>query len=390
MIPRIIHRIWFGGNMPTEYENNWQAWQRQLPNYEFKTWTEEDIKSFKTLNLINRAHTYAGKADIARLEIMIEMGGIYLDTDIMPFHHYDFSSSEARLTVCYENDELGICSNGFFMNEPGEPILKTYLELAKRRIDKFDNPVLATGPYVFGEVLKHSSNYNRLPSQTFYPYKYYEAFSKNYATDLSSTVGIHIWGTSWFSTEFVHKKVFGTLKKTHDVFEIRKNIHLLPQENRQAVLDYADNVEMARSHIYNLVFSQLHADKPVEFMKPECFEIEKIGYYYLSNHGGKLCTAGSNHPHDDRARPLIVIFNPELTQVPEEADIVVFNNKPDATDLTNPVLIYCPEATDIVGYMEFKTSAGYVYVKPYLAADYFNFLYVISGIRLFDLSGLYL
>jgi len=149
--------------MPTEYENNWQAWQRQLPDYQFKTWTEEDVKSFKTLNLINRAHTYAGKADIARLEIMIEMGGIYLDTDIMPFHHFDFSSREARLTVCYENDELGICSNGFFMNEPGEPILKKYLELAKRRIDKFDNPVLATGPFVFGEVLKQSSNYNRLP-----------------------------------------------------------------------------------------------------------------------------------------------------------------------------------------------------------------------------------
>jgi len=69
---------------------------------------------------------------------------------------------------------------------------------------------------------------------------------------------------------------------------------------------------------------------------------------------------------------------------------VVFNIKPDITDIANPMIIYCPEAIDVVGYMEFKTLTGYVYVKPCLAADYFKFLYVISGIKLFDLSGLYL
>lgn len=75
---------------------------------DYRLWRDADVAA---LDMINRdafdaAKTMAQKADILRLEILYQYGGIYLDTDVEPVKSvaplYSFSSS---MLVCHENDK---------------------------------------------------------------------------------------------------------------------------------------------------------------------------------------------------------------------------------------------------------------------------------------------
>lgn len=85
MIPKVIHYCWFGGKeQPDELKRFRESWRRFCPDYQIIEWNEDNYDVEK--------HTYTRQAyhhkkwgfvpDIARLEILCEHGGIYLDTDV--------------------------------------------------------------------------------------------------------------------------------------------------------------------------------------------------------------------------------------------------------------------------------------------------------------------
>ena len=82
-IPRIFHRIWLGPKPLPDYAVEYGAgWLRHHPNWEIRLWTEDNLPE-----MVNRKRFDAGaghygfQADVLRLEIMRQYGGIYLDTD---------------------------------------------------------------------------------------------------------------------------------------------------------------------------------------------------------------------------------------------------------------------------------------------------------------------
>lgn len=91
-IPKFIHFIWVQGKPPLHYQENINGWRRLNPDYTVMVWSEN---TFMRNGLYGRlpAHmqrlystrqNYAYKSDIMRSQILKEMGGIYLDTDITP------------------------------------------------------------------------------------------------------------------------------------------------------------------------------------------------------------------------------------------------------------------------------------------------------------------
>ena len=85
MIPRIIHYCWFGGHeMPQEYKTYIDGWKKICPDYEVIEWNEHNFDVTKNQYCME---AYAKKkwafvSDYARLKIIYEHGGIYLDTDV--------------------------------------------------------------------------------------------------------------------------------------------------------------------------------------------------------------------------------------------------------------------------------------------------------------------
>ncbi len=85
LIPKKIHYCWFGGNpVPDKLKRCMDTWNRFCPDYEIIEWSE---KNYDVMKYPFTREAYAHKKwafipDIARLEILYENGGIYLDTDI--------------------------------------------------------------------------------------------------------------------------------------------------------------------------------------------------------------------------------------------------------------------------------------------------------------------
>ena len=84
-IPKIIHYCWFGGNPLSEMEMKCIAsWRKNCPDYEIKRWDESnfDIHINQYVQEAYEAKKWAFVSDYARLYLLSEYGGIYMDTDV--------------------------------------------------------------------------------------------------------------------------------------------------------------------------------------------------------------------------------------------------------------------------------------------------------------------
>lgn len=145
-IPNIVHQLWKSNDVrtySTEIEASRDSWKNVFErlNYTVKLWTDDAI-----LHLVKRRYswilsTYEAypqniqRADIARLLVIHEEGGIYADLDVYPasagpiqcLQHLGLQAIFAPTA-----STLGL-SNHFFMAERGSPFLQWALYEAKRR-----------------------------------------------------------------------------------------------------------------------------------------------------------------------------------------------------------------------------------------------------------------
>jgi len=84
-IPKKIHYIWFGGSEIPEKNREWmESWKKYCPDYEIIRWDENnyDVTKHPYMRDAYKEKKYAFATDYARLDIIYEHGGIYLDTDV--------------------------------------------------------------------------------------------------------------------------------------------------------------------------------------------------------------------------------------------------------------------------------------------------------------------
>ena len=84
-IPKIIHYCWFGkGKMPKLAKKCIKSWKKYCPDYEIICHNEENFDV--TQNCYMKEAYESGKwafvSDFARLRVVYDNGGIYLDTDV--------------------------------------------------------------------------------------------------------------------------------------------------------------------------------------------------------------------------------------------------------------------------------------------------------------------
>lgn len=85
MIPKVIHYCWFGHNPIPDRHKKWmESWRKYCPDYEIREWNEDnyDITKNSYMYEAYQNKKWAFVSDYARLDIVYEYGGIYLDTDV--------------------------------------------------------------------------------------------------------------------------------------------------------------------------------------------------------------------------------------------------------------------------------------------------------------------
>ena len=85
MIPKVIHYCWFGGNEMSALEKKCiESWKTQCPDYEIVRWDETnyDVTKNPYMQQAYAAKKWGFVPDYARLDILYQHGGFYLDTDV--------------------------------------------------------------------------------------------------------------------------------------------------------------------------------------------------------------------------------------------------------------------------------------------------------------------
>lgn len=146
MVPKFIHRIWLGSDVPAEFEPTWQRWGGLFPDYELRTWREGDLAELGMPPHFAAAATYAERSDIARLEILNRVGGIYVDCDAEPLRRFDHLWTDRDRLVLFEFAP-GEFWNGCMAAEPGgAAFLARFVARNVHRHAADASPVVRTGP----------------------------------------------------------------------------------------------------------------------------------------------------------------------------------------------------------------------------------------------------
>lgn len=128
-IPKKIHYCWFGGTeIPDNLRAYMRTWEKYCPDYELIRWDENnyDVTKNQYMYEAYQAKKWGFVSDYARLDIVYQNGGVYLDTDVELLKPLDdflydrmFCGFEAKETV---NLGLG------FGAEKSHPWLKEMLD----------------------------------------------------------------------------------------------------------------------------------------------------------------------------------------------------------------------------------------------------------------------
>lgn len=124
MIPKIIHYCWFGGNpLPSNVKKLISTWRKYNPDYEIVEWNESnfDINQNQYCKEAYESKKWAFVSDYARLKVLYDVGGIYMDTDVEVCKPFDdlleynawsgFESEKqiptGTIAACRENEWIG-------------------------------------------------------------------------------------------------------------------------------------------------------------------------------------------------------------------------------------------------------------------------------------------
>lgn len=89
---KIIHTFWFSGEpLPEQYQFCIDSWKKYCPEYEIKIWNQDnyDITKNRFMHEACMAKRWAFASDYARLDVVYNYGGMYMDMDVEVVRNLD-------------------------------------------------------------------------------------------------------------------------------------------------------------------------------------------------------------------------------------------------------------------------------------------------------------
>lgn len=215
MIPKVIHYCWFGRNpIPAYLKKIMESWKRMCPDYEIKRWDESnfDVSSHPFIKAAYEAKAWAFVSDYARLKIIYENGGIYLDTDVELLKNLDFLLNYQCYIGVQQSEHLCATGLGFGAAKHSPVVQKMLMQYdglefsIDRKIDlacpRLNNRVLVDLGYRYSEEIEVIGDVAILPSRLVDP------VAPGDSKDLLcfESVSIHHYSASWGNKSLVIKR----------------------------------------------------------------------------------------------------------------------------------------------------------------------------------------
>ena len=208
-IPRILHRIWLGGPMPEREQALGETWASHHPGWEMRLWHEGNLPTLRNATIFASAASYAQQADVLRYEVLLEHGGVYVDTD------FECLRSLEPLLVGVEaftarEDELR-ASIGILGCVPGHPFFAAVVAALPDSVawrpgrppNEQTGPELLTRTLLACDVLGEET-LTVFPPQLFYPYHWTEPHRAG--ESFPDAYAVHHWSASWHAPTVPHQR----------------------------------------------------------------------------------------------------------------------------------------------------------------------------------------
>lgn len=219
-IPKIIHYCWFGGSeMPEHLLRCIDSWKKYCPDYIIQKWDESnyDISKNRYMQEAYDNGAWGFVPDYARLDIIYQYGGIYLDTDVELISSLEKLRSDSAFFGACCNAEIGL-GLGFGAVEKHELIKKLrdyYDDKSFYRQDGTKNldPCYVYNHPVFKDYgFEIENKYQNIKGAAIYPSEVLSptglvGMADNFTED---TIAVHHGELSWVG------------KKEKEAFEITK------------------------------------------------------------------------------------------------------------------------------------------------------------------------
>ncbi|MCR5291252.1 MAG: hypothetical protein K6E51_14790, partial [Treponema sp.] len=205
-IPKKIHYIWVGGKkLPDEFQRNIDTWKKYNPDYEIIRWDESNY-DFNKCDYVREAYeskSWGFVPNFARLDIIWQNGGIYLDTDVEVVQNFDVLLNDQAFLCMGTTDRVNNgCGFGAVPHHPMIKELKKVFEKehfivngkpGRKPCHTFLHPILRK--YGF----QINNNYQNINGTVLYPKEVMSPLSiqgmPNFLSD--KTVSIHKEEGTW-------------------------------------------------------------------------------------------------------------------------------------------------------------------------------------------------
>ncbi len=206
-IPKKIHYCWFGGaKLPDEFIAYMESWKRFCPDYEIVRWDESnyDYKKNAYMYEAYQQKKWGFVPDYARLDIINEHGGVYLDTDVELVANIDDLLCDEAFCG-FEGPQFVNYGSGFGA-VAGFPIIRECLDIYDKVSFINDDGSLNLTPspryqteYLVSKGLERNNSLQTIQGMTVYPSDVLCPlnFGSRILSATNNTYAIHHFAASW-------------------------------------------------------------------------------------------------------------------------------------------------------------------------------------------------
>ena len=212
VIPKIIHYCWFGGTELPKQNMEWiSSWSKYCPDYRIVEWNENnyDVTKNQFMHEAYRMKKWAFVADYARLDIIYNYGGVYLDTDVELISNLDDLLYQEAF-FGFEREESIALGLGFGAKKNAEVIkrlrdyyINRHFVLANGEVDTKSSPMITT-EYFCSDGVEMNGEYQNMEKYTILPEVVLSGkcpYSRRLRI-LPCTKSIHHYDATWMDSGF--------------------------------------------------------------------------------------------------------------------------------------------------------------------------------------------
>lgn len=223
LIPKKLHYMWLGRKpLPDNLRKCIESWKKFCPDYEIIEWNEDnyDIEKHPYMKQAYEAGAYGFVPDYARIDILYNEGGFYLDTDVELKRSID--DLRYQKAFCGVEKWQIINFGGLSGSVKGNPMLKEFLDARQDvfflNADGRQNKNTC-GFYDTRVALKHGYKINgssqALGDINIYAYDYFQPYDymSGIINETENTHSIHWFSGGWLDEKM--KKANEAAKKVY-------------------------------------------------------------------------------------------------------------------------------------------------------------------------------